>query len=249
MLLSQCTDGTTILPNLLWNPAMLKRAFVGGMTLLLTFLIACERSERVPVSTGVDETGPSATETGAPESLSPIETVRYVHKLRLDGRLDQLESYVLEDQRTYVVELIHSVDRLIVANKVLQASVEKHLGPASAAAFDHSDTANILGVFSRDIEAIKEWVRGDEALVVIQVANRVPLEQVRLVRQNGRWVIQSDTPIPEVAAEVRKLADVLVRTARRLGRIPMTASELKRELALQQAPIGRRLARLTGSAP
>jgi hypothetical protein len=162
--------------------------------------------------------------------------------------MEQLEEYLLPEQRVHVVELIQAMDQLLAANQALQASVTRNLGPATAAAFDRSEAGNAIGVFSTDVEILRQQVEGDEAVLTIQVAGRVPLEQVDLVRVDGRWLIKTDPPIPEVPLQLRKLADVLVKAARRLEKQQMTASELQRELASQQAPIGRRLAELTGAS-
>jgi hypothetical protein len=141
------------------------------------------------------------------------------------------------------------MDQLLSANQVLRASVTKRLGPATAAAFDRSEAANAIGVFSREVQILGERVVGDKAFVTIQVADRVPLEEVELVLREGHWQVRTDPPIPEVSRELRKLAEVLVQAAHRLEAKGLTAAELQRELESQQAPIGRRLVELTGGSP
>ena len=131
----------------------------------------------------------------------------------------------------------------------MQASITKRLGRASARAFDRSQAANVIGVFSRDVEVLDARVQGDNAVVTIQVADRLPLEEVELVRRDGKWIIRTDPPIAGLAGELRKLADVLVAVARMVDDREMTAAQIKRELDLRQAPIGRRLAVLMDETP
>lgn len=151
----------------------------------------------------------------------------------------------MPDQRFAVVELVQAVDRLAWANEALQAAVTEHIGRASASTFDRSQVANIIGVFSKDVEVIAERVEGDKAVVTIQVGRKVPLDEVDLTRHEGRWLIQTDTPIPGVAAELRKLADVFIDATRRLEKERLTAAQLTQELEAREAAIGRRLATLT----
>ncbi|UCC30652.1 MAG: hypothetical protein JSU86_20960, partial [Phycisphaerales bacterium] len=184
-------------------------------------------------------------EAPSDEPLSPIETIRRVHQYRLAGQLGRIRPHLVPDQRFAVVELIQAIDRLEWANEALQAVVTEHIGRASASAFDRSQVANIIGVFSKDVEVIAERVEGERAVVTIQVGRKVPLDEVDLTRHEGRWLIQTDTPIPGVAAELRKLADVLLDGARRLEKERLTAVQLAREIEVREAAIGRRLTALT----
>ena len=133
------------------------------------------------------------------------------------------------------------MDRLLWANDVLQAAVTRHFGPATARIFDRSQAANAIGVFSGDVELLSERITDDVAVVTIQVAGRVPLEEVTLERHEGRWVIQTDPPIAGVGEALRDLAQVLVDTARMLDDRSMSAVDLQRELAAREASVGRQI--------
>lgn len=207
--------------------------------------VSCDRSQRSAGRTESRSTERSPSSTRANDDLSPIETVQRVHDYRLAGQIGRIEPYLWPEQRAAVAELIQAVDRLVWANKVLQAAVTKHLGRASAGLFDRSQVANIIGVFSKDVELIDQWIDGEQAVVTIQVAAQVPLEEVQLARRNGRWLIRTDSPIPAVAEELRNLADALIGTARVVERKRLTVAQLRRELDAHEAPIGRRLAALT----
>jgi hypothetical protein len=156
-----------------------------------------------------------------------------------------IEPYLPPDRRSSVIGLIQTMDRLLWANDVLEAAVTRHFGPATARAFDRSEAANAIGVFSREVEFLNEQIDGDIAVVTFQVAGRVPLREVTLERHGGRWLIQTDPPIPGVAAALRDLAQVLVDTARMLDDRPMSTAQLQRELASREASIGRRIKALT----
>ena len=100
-------------------------------------------------------------------------------------------------------------------------------------------------MFSRDVDLLDERVEGDRAVVTIQVAGRVPLEEVYLVRRDGRWLIQTDPPIPGLPETLDALAQALIDTAHLLDGGKMSAEELQRELSLREASIGRRFEGLT----
>lgn len=193
----------------------------------------------------------SPTQSGKEQSrpASPIETVEQVRRLRGAAQFEELERFIVESQSRHVINLIQSVDRLAHANRVLQRKVIQHYGSASAKRFDRSEITNALGVFSRDVKAVSERITGHRATVTYQVANRLPLQQVELIQNNGRWLIETDAPIPEIAEELRRLADVLSWAARRLDRQSVSADQLDEELRTRQAAIGRRLAELTDSTP
>ena len=137
---------------------------------------------------------------------------------------------------------------MLWANQVLQTAVTSHFGPASAEGFDRSGAANIIGVLSTDVEILDERIDAETAIVTVQVAGRLPLDEVKLVRRGGGWVIQTDPTIPGMADELRRLAEMLVDTAHMLDKKAMTTVELKKELDLREAAIGRRIAALTHAA-
>ena len=210
----------------------------GVATVLFLSSLACHRDDA-----GGDRNG----DTGALDTkiLSPIDTLRLLRAHRDAGRFDQLRPNLLPEQRRYVIDLIQAVDRLDRANDVLQTAVARRFGPATARIFDRSEVRNAIGVFSADVELLTERMSGDDALVVIQVADRVPLIEVHLIRRDDRWVLRTDPPIPGISAELAKLADALVATARRLDQEKLTLPELRRELSLREAAVGHRLEELT----
>lgn len=218
-----------------------KAVFVCGV-FFVGMAVSCKRSssqESAASEAGIKSDSAALAPMG---SLTPIETVRRVQEYRASGQLSLLEPYLLAEQRAPIIELLQSMDQLIAAGAALQAAVEKHIGTASAEAFDRSGAADILGAFSKHVEILREEVNGETAKVTIQVAQRVPLESISLVRRDGHWVIREEQPIPGVAEALRGLARIDAALARELAKKKMTAAELHQELKLRRAPIQRRLA-------
>ncbi len=207
--------------------------------------LSCERSAPPDGSVRSELTRGATDPSDTP--LSPIDTVRRIREHRAAGRFAALQEHLLPDQRAYVVELVQSMDRLIWANGVLQAAVTDRFGPATARVFDRSAAADAIGVLSQDVELFGERIDGDSAVVSFQVAGRLPLEEVTLVRRNGRWLMSTDAPVAGVAGVLRELADVLTASARLMDDPAVSAVDLQRELALREASIGRKLKALTAA--
>jgi len=212
--------------------------------LLPTFLIvgACE-PDPPPASRRSPQAVPPKDADGH-DAVSPLDTVRRVHDYRVGGNLAQIEAHLLPEQRPFVLELLLAVDQFLAADQALRASATRNIGPASAMAFDRSDVADMLGVFSHHLSALDETIDGDRAVVTIQVADRVPLQSVNLVRRADVWLIETDPPIPGAAREIRAMAAVLTEAAQSLAQKPITAAELQAEIQSRQAAVARRLASL-----
>jgi len=225
-------------------------AAVNCLTLLglgALFLCAgCDRPGRLP-HTDAPVPGPSSP--AHLDAESPIALVRRAHDLRLAGRLDALEAVIDPKQARDVVSLLFALDRLARADHTLGLAIKKAFGSAVAREFDHQALVNAAGVFSRDVDLVSERIDGDHATVTFQVAKRVPLDEVALVKLNGEWRIRTDDPIPEAVREIERLAEGLTSVARLVGRKHLTVAQLRAELHLREAPIGRRLADLARKGP
>ena len=215
-------------------------------------LIGCrEQPASGPHSATAEPLGPvaqqgSRTPTGDP--LTPADTVRRVNQLRRAGRFQEMTNYVSQEHQTAVSELIHAVDQLILDNRVLQHCIRASGATASAALFDRSNVANIIGVFSNDITVIKEDVTGATAVVNIQVADRLPLDRVDLELQQDRWVIRPDPPIPGLAAELRNLGQALRRVAEAVETRNLAVDQIDREMEFWQRPVLTRIRKLIDQA-
>jgi len=210
-----------------------------------------------PVAPAADgHQGPAASDGGeAPPSSSlisspssPAETIRLVNQLRRTKRLKELGAYVVPEHRPAVIELIQAVDQLCLDNSVLQDRIRASGAAASAILFDRSEVANIIGVFSADVNVIREEVHGDSAVVTVEVAGRVPLEDVRMTFADGRWMIRCDRPIPGLADELRNLGKALQRVGQAVQTRKLSVEEIQHELDFWQQPAMERIAKLVENA-
>lgn len=202
----------------------------------------------LPVSCGrpaeqCDAPPPSRLSAGAP-SLTPAETVRHLRRHLAEGRLSEVESFLLPDQRSEVMALLRAVSAVAGANESLQSAARERIGRAAARRVDRSQVVNAVGVFSRDVTVIDERIDSDTAVVTIQIADRLPLEQVQLIRTSQGWQVRTDPPVPGLAGELRTFGRILLDLARMVRDTPLTAEVLDRELRLREAAVGRRITAL-----
>lgn len=219
------------------------------MLLLMAGSASCDRTSRRAEPEVSRSAPPLVASSSDPSHRQPIDVVRHAHDLRVARRWFELDEVIVPEQRASVSELVRATDALLNANDRLQHAIVNEHGHGVAIAFDRSNSGNVIGVFSVDVRMLGQRIDGDRALVTIQVADRVPVEQVELVLRDHRWLIRTDPPIDGVADEIERLAKVLHAAAARVEHEHLSVSELERELQAQQAPVLRRLARLTRVAP
>ncbi|UCF32388.1 MAG: hypothetical protein JSV78_08625 [Phycisphaerales bacterium] len=222
-----------------------RRWTVVAFTLLALTTVSCERVPAPRRPAGGAAAIPTPPPQPDPSELSPLETAKRVHQLRLAGDFAVLERHLVPEQRSQNIELIQSVDQLVVACEVLEQAVRERFGNVMAEAFADPGIANIIGVFSSDVEMIAEEVEGDRAVVSVQVAGRLPLEQIELAPSPEGWQIRTDPPVEGVAAELRGLADAMNDAARRIRADDMTPEEFQRTLSLRWSQVQRRITALT----
>lgn len=204
-----------------------------------------------PIGSGRRLAGRGAVDAGQPTGdafMSPLDTVRLVHRYRCEGRLAAIEPYLVPEQRQAVVEHILSMDELAAASESLKARVHRVVGPGSADAFDRTGIVNAVGPFSQQVECLSERVEGETAVVRIRVGGRFPLESVDLARGESGWMIRTDPPIPGLSGEVRNLARILNQVAEETERRQLSAEQIRRELAVRERPVMKRISDLISSA-
>jgi hypothetical protein len=232
------------------------RSFVASAVLCCVFVSCRDQPTRVaeaaadgpPVSSGtpVGHDGPSDT---------AIATLRKIRTWREQGLLSKVERYLLADQRAAIIDQIRAIDRLTVVVRSLQSRVRDQFGLAAAQSFNHlSEVANIAGVLSRDVKIIDESATDPtdaddsaRATIVFQIKDRLPLNTVEMVNRDGRWMLVEE-PIAGVAREILNIALLLERVTKRVDEQGMTIDLLRREIALRQTPILRRLQKLVTAA-
>jgi hypothetical protein len=216
-----------------------------AILLPVCLVTACKRAPSANSPASPEPATPRAAATPAIESVdipvTPRALLERICQLRQAGALDELGQHIVPEQRELVIDHLLSVDRLVIAYQALNHVISERIGAGSATILDPHAMANIVGVFSPDIEIVDEALLGDEAVVTISVAGRLPLEKVTLVRRNDRWLLRTDPPVPELSAELRNLAKAADRVALEIKTRPMTAEDVRRELALRHEPILQRI--------
>ena len=210
---------------------------------------ACDRSLPARPPDPAAASPPSPTPHSERRVISPSQTVHEARRLRNQSAFDDLEEYLLPEQRTAVIAHLLAVDRLVAAHRSLNRLIEERIGPGSATRIDADAIANIAGVFSTDVEIVDETIDDDYAVVTFSVAGRIPLEEITLVRRENRWRLRGQAPAPELSLQLRKLAEAADRVSLLLNTRGMTADDLRSELALRQDPILRRIQELSEQAP
>ncbi len=219
-------------------------ATLGVLIWLLFVAVSCHRPPEA-----VEAPLPGLGATAGGPLLSPAGTVREVRRHLAEDRLTEVERFLLPGQRGEVMALLRAVRGVAGSNESLQSAVRERMGRAAARRVDRSQVVNAVGVFSRDVAVIDERTDNGTAVVTIQVAGRLPLEPVRLVRTPPGWLIQTDAPVAGLADELRALGKVLQDLARMVQDTEMTVEELERELRVREAAVGRRIATLLASPP
>ena len=220
----------------------------------LVVVCGCEK-EHYPSSAVADPNNDTkAKKTAIAESKSsvkrsPLETVRFIHQCRTNGKYqDMLDSFEPE-HRSAIMSLVLAVDELVAAEARLQRKLRENVGEGTATHFGHrTQVANILGPLSRDVKVVSEKISGDTAEVSFQVASRLPLESVKLKKQNETWLMVMEKTIPELAVELRNLAGTIRRVADELAGRNYTAQQVYKELNLRQQPILERIAKLVSES-
>lgn len=224
----------------------------GAAVLLTTLGLACAGCSREqPAGAGASTSGdaPAVAVEVSTTVRSPIETLRALHAARWSGRYSAMQELIVPEQRDAVVSLVLAVDQLIAAENNLQQTLRATIGEGSAQRYrQRTQVANIIGPLSRDVRWISEHLDGAHAVVMMQVADRIPLERVELTQSPTGWLVQTDKPIPGLAEALGELAAVTRRFAAEVQRNRFEATAIERELTLRQTPVLRRIAHLTAEA-
>ena len=180
---------------------------------------------------------------------SPLETVRFIHQCRTNGKYQDMLDLFEPEHRSAIMSLVLAVDELVAAEAQLQRKLRENVGEGTATHFGHrTQVANILGPLSRDVQVVSEEISGDTAKVSFQVASRLPLESVELKKQDDTWLVVMEKSIPELEVELRNLAGTIRRVADELGGRDYTAEQVYKELNLRQQPILERIAKLVSES-
>lgn len=154
--------------------------------------------------------------TGCRESAAPVvdngpvllfEQMRDVHQSR---RYTELEPLVDAKRLPTLLRTLMAVDRLLTVSAQLADTAARRLGPTAGQVCDLSVLADYLGPFSRRARALSTRIDGDEATVVYQVGERIPIERVQMHRLAGRWIYVPDAADERLPDLLNQLTDHLV---------------------------------------
>ncbi len=201
----------------------------------------CKDDNPPPETTALPE---SQKKNTVPQDATPLETINILRAARSEGHYDQLANHLQPEREADVVSLLRATDRLIAASSMLTARVKQVYGPAAVDKFQYDNLNNIAGVFSRDVTFISEDIEGNTATVVYQIADRLPLDSVKLVHRDHRWILKTE-PIGDLPDAIFNLADLFERMAKRLVERNLTPDQLQKEIEIRSIPIFRQIESMT----
>ncbi len=180
------------------------------------------------VPMGCSDDPRSASSRADGEALaSPLQVAEALRVWHRQRRYRLFEGWVVPEQRMLLEDTLMAFGRLLDANARAQEVLVAEHGEFVAANYDLGSLANSLGFFSEDAVFRGERIDGDRATVVVQVADRLPLEEFRFVRHKGRWVFAPSGPLPELPQRVSELVKGLDEFAEAVQRGPMDLKDVK----------------------
>lgn len=205
---------------------------------------------------GCREGADSTSEPVGPDGAvldSPLKVAEALRSWHQDRRYRLFEGWVLPDHRVFLVDTLMAFGRLLDANARAQEVLAAKHGELTAAEYNLGALANCLGFFSRDAVFRGERIDGDQAVVIVQVADQVPMEEYRFVRQQGRWVYAPTDPLallPRLVVELTEGVDQFIDAVRREE---MDLKDVKlafsRHVGRRQEAIRRTLSTSSGHEP
>jgi hypothetical protein len=181
---------------------------------------------------GCSRQDPYAAQSGSGNpagSRSPLDVARALRSLHQQRRYLPLARLVVPEQRTLLVDTLMALDRLFEANERAKRAVISMHGEMVATEFDLGGLADEIGLFSRYVELSGERLDGDRATVLAQVSGRIPLDEFRFVRRDGRWLYSPQAPIPSLPRIVRELAAGIEMFAAQLERGGLSVEQIRSE--------------------
>jgi hypothetical protein len=140
-----------------------------------------------------------------------------------------LGGLVVPERRTLLVDTLMALDRLFEANARAKRAVISMHGEMVATEFDLGGLADDIGLFSRYVELGGERLDGERATVLAQVSGRIPLDEFRFVRREGRWLYAPQTPIHSLPRIIRELAAGIEMFAAQLERGGLSVEQIRSE--------------------
>ncbi|HSW44086.1 MAG TPA: hypothetical protein VLM89_00775 [Phycisphaerae bacterium] len=196
----------------------------------------------------------------ADSCLKPPVTVRQTYDcLRAwhgRGAYGAMRPYIDPSAVDSLIDLLVAVDELMAANASALSTVARACPGMDDSRLDLSYLERYMDLFSRDVEFIREQQKGDQATMTIQVADRLPLIELRfrraaVARNDFRWVYTPGRAVPELTNLLRDITGGLNQFALVLSHAEgMTPESVQREFDLRvMTRLRRHAALLSASRP
>lgn len=163
--------------------------------------------------TGCDRSRPATPSADVTQLDSPRAVYEQLRRWHAGHSYLSMMPWIHPSSRDEVVELLVAVDELMLANTSAQVAITQSCSGIDPKAFDMSEIGNRLDLFSRDAVFVGERIAGDKAVVTVQVAERLPLKQLRFERHEERWVYVPGPLSHALTESIRLLAKGMNRFA------------------------------------
>ena len=163
------------------------------------------------------------------------------------GQYRRLEAMIDPNERIGVVDTLMAVDALLRADRRREHLLTERYGEAVAELFSLQWLGNQLGPFSREVQVVSHRDDGETAVVMVQVADRLPLEAVRFTRRQGQWVYLPGPPPTGFVEALDGITAAIEQSTTVLRRDPqMELTAFERYLADHVDPLIRQAATAAG---
>ncbi len=160
---------------------------------------------------------------------TPLAVAGHLRDWHRERRYRLLEPYVEPEQRVLLVDTLMAFNRFLEANERSQRRLWAMHGERVGVEFDLSHLADAMGLFSPDVEFRSERIDGNQAVLSVQVAGRVPLEEHQFVRRDRRWVYAPESPIPSLPELIHELAAGMEEFTRQLEKGDLSVARVRSE--------------------
>jgi hypothetical protein len=198
---------------------------------VLPLLICCS----LPL-TGCDRQKTPPSSADAAQLGSPRAVYDQLRRWHAGHSYLSMMPWIHPSARDDVIELLVAVDELTLANTSAQVAITQSCPGINPRDFDMSAISNFLDLFSRDAEFVGEKIEGDNAVVTIQVAHRLPLKQLRFQRHEGQWVYLPGSFPVGLTEAIRLLAKGMNRFATVIAQNTCSPEQVDTEFRYRVVP-------------
>ena len=130
------------------------------------------------------------------------------------GAYTAMRPYLDPNTGEDLIDLLVAMDELLAANAGTQAAIRQACPELDPRRYDLAYIEQYMGFLSKDVEYVRERDKGDQAVVVVQVGGRMPLEELqfrryRETRGPSRWIYLPGSDVPQLVPLIREVAGAL----------------------------------------